>query len=317
MLNAHPELAIPREMRYLSEAIRKRKRWTDLSDMATREDLVNWIVDRRDSKYLDKTKVPRKYAREQLMAQTTLGSVLGRSIELYAERIAKPRWGDKRPLYILFVPELLTLFPDAQFIEVVRDPRGAVSSMKELGWFERNVAGGVELWRRSIESARVAESHLAPDQFLRVRYETLLAQPEVVLSEVAAFAGLDPAGVDRMVDYSGNQAETETMRQRYHANVSKGIDPTIADSWRRRLDEDEVRFIEKMTASFMQDHDYAPVHRPRRLPNRASREMANAYRVRHAKVTLTFPRTDRWSARPDARLSARLTAGQRSVWDEA
>nr|WP_260859626.1 sulfotransferase [Streptomyces cupreus] len=45
---------------------------------------------------------------------------MGVPLKAYAERHGKVRWGDKRPAYALHVAEILRLFPDAQFVHLVR-----------------------------------------------------------------------------------------------------------------------------------------------------------------------------------------------------
>jgi hypothetical protein len=312
MLSAHPELAVPLEMRYLIDAYESRDQWPDLRDEAARTKLVDWILDRPESRY-GRTGVPKKRARVALMEQTTLGSVLGRTLELYAEKNGKVRWGDKRPNYILHLPEILQMFPDAQIIDVVRDPRGAVSSMKELGWFAGSVGPGAELWVASIEAGRFAQARLAPDQYLQVRYEDLLDDPPTVLAGVAAFLGLDPDGVGDMVEYQGHRPEQDAMKDRYHANVAKGVDPTIAQSWRRRLDDVEIAFIESVTAGPMADHRYDPVSATIKEPRKISRPLNRRFTQRGERRAAAGSLADRWDISPSATITATLTTGQRDV----
>ena len=42
----------------------------------------------------------------------------------------KPRWGDKTPLYVQYIPQIAAIFPQAQFIHVIRDGRDAALSAR-------------------------------------------------------------------------------------------------------------------------------------------------------------------------------------------
>ncbi|WP_449066856.1 sulfotransferase, partial [Planomonospora algeriensis] len=65
--------------------------------------------------------------REIVDGPGTLGSALGIVLRAYAARFGKPRWGDKRPSYFKSVDVLLRLFPDAQFVHLIRDGRDCVA----------------------------------------------------------------------------------------------------------------------------------------------------------------------------------------------
>lgn len=312
MLNAHPELAVPREMRYLPGAVTDREQWPDVrEDMEARERLVRWIVDRPDSRYFKTTKVKRGRARKELMKQETLGSIVGRSLELYAEQTGKVRWGDKRPRYIHHMHQLLTLFPDAQVIEVVRDPRACVGSLKRLGWRGGDVGAGVEVWQRAIDSGRITRENLAPDQFLMVRYEDLVTDPERVLTEVATFAGLDLAGVSSMVSYESSATEWVERPSVYHEHVANGLDPELARSWMKRLDADEIAFVEAVCADEMAEMGYGASATQRRFPNR--RRLALRRSLRQRRRISDLPKIRTWDSGFDDALSARLTSGQRAL----
>ncbi|GHD53924.1 hypothetical protein GCM10010317_037380 [Streptomyces mirabilis] len=63
---------------------------------------------------------------------SALGSALGIALRAYAEEHGKVRRGDKRPAYALHVAEIQRLFPDAQFVHLVRDGRGCVASLLRM-----------------------------------------------------------------------------------------------------------------------------------------------------------------------------------------
>lgn len=106
----------------------------------------------------------------------------------YAHQRGKARWADKTPRYALELPRLDRLFPQCQVIHVLRDGRDVVASHRaRWGW--RAAARAVEKWPRYVREARAAGADLGPERYLEVRYERLVAEPEVTLREILEFLG--------------------------------------------------------------------------------------------------------------------------------
>ena len=83
------------------------------------------------------------------------------------------------------------LFPDAQFINVVRDPRGAISSLVGLEWHREKarLAASTATWQMSVERVDRHARRLRPDQLLDVRYEDLVRDPQGTLAASATGRG--------------------------------------------------------------------------------------------------------------------------------
>jgi hypothetical protein len=255
MLNSHPELAIPHETRFVIDAWKQRGRWGDLADADNRRRLARWIVGRRKtrSRRLAKRK---PLVRAMVAAPPTLGSVLSVGFELYAERAGKPRWGDKRPSYVLDLDAVFAMWPDAQFVNVVRDPRAVVASICKIGWFEDDLAAGIELWERSQRCAERARRRLAEDQFLELRYETLVAEPRATLERLVAFLGLDPDGLDAMLAY---HERADIRSERMHPLVVRPVTSRPLHAWQERLAVEEVALIERALGGRLARYGYEPV----------------------------------------------------------
>ncbi|HEY6789647.1 MAG TPA: sulfotransferase [Trebonia sp.] len=101
----------------------------------------------------------------------------------------KRRWGNKTPKALLHLAELAIVYPDAQFIHVVRDGRDSASSQARLS--DRTVVQSALLWRTGMRTGRRAGSRLGPDRYLEVRLEELLSSPEEQLRRMCAFLGED------------------------------------------------------------------------------------------------------------------------------
>jgi len=143
------------------------------------------------------------------------------------------RFLDKTPRNVLRLPYLDALFPDARYVFVRRDPRGAVSSLI-VGWRKQQVRGshipepfqvqGIPQrrwfylltpgWRdlngRTVEEVCAHQflacqeaidgfaPRLSQDRFTEVRYEDLVTDPVAEVKRIgeAVETGFDPASAD-------------------------------------------------------------------------------------------------------------------------
>src|SRR5215475_1669200 len=133
MLHAHPRIAIPPETRFLLTAYRRRHEYGDLTIAENREKLANFVTGKGTS-FGDLGLDRAATVAEIVAGPPTLGSAMGIVFRAYARRFDKPRWGDKRPAYLLNLDVLLRMFPDAQVIHIIRDGRDCVASMREAPW---------------------------------------------------------------------------------------------------------------------------------------------------------------------------------------
>ena len=101
----------------------------------------------------------------------------------------KRRWGNKTPKALLHLAELAIVYPDAQFIHVIRDGRDSACSQARVSG--RSVVQGALLWRTGMRTGRRAGLHLGPDRYLEIRLEELLSSPEEQLRRMCAFLGED------------------------------------------------------------------------------------------------------------------------------
>lgn len=95
---------------------------------------------------------------------------------------------EKTPRNVLVFSELLSVFPTARFIHVVRDPRAVVASLLQVGKRQkkrgRKQGRGMDTATAAINHVKahvcagLAASAAAPERILTVVYEELVTNPE-------------------------------------------------------------------------------------------------------------------------------------------
>jgi hypothetical protein len=312
MLHAHPRLAIPPETRFLVSTWRDRRRFGDLSTVQQRRALARACT-RPRSRISTLELDPKQTRKAILAAPPTIGSAFGTVFRLYAEQHGAARWGDKRPAYFTEVDVLLRLFPDAQVVHVVRDPRANVASLKRMPWWPYGSVGSMATWAQAEWCSRRNASRLPADVFHVVRYESLVAAPETVLRELCRFLGEDfdpamlaPAAVRDVVPEG----------KHWHGNLAKAVSTERVDAWRESLAPWELGLLEGVLRRSLRRWDYplsgegarpGPHHLARYAGELAYRQLA--MRTRWAAEA----RDARRSAHP---VAAQLTSGQLRIAEE-
>jgi Sulfotransferase family len=198
MLDAHPQLTIPPETHFLPQLIRAAgKRRT------TADGLAEIVVSQRQwgDFGLDAMELRARFAAlERVAPAPALRAFYG----LYGERVGKPRWGDKTPIYVEHMREIAKALPEARFVHLIRDGRDvALSRIRRALDEPPPVERIAKNWSRRIRNAREQARRLP--HYLELRYEDLVTDAEPALRRVGDFIDLpyDPA----MLDYHHNAAE--------------------------------------------------------------------------------------------------------------
>lgn len=115
-------------------------------------------------------------------------AVLEMMDELTAE-VQKPRWAEKTPAHVLHIRLIHEVFPEAQFLHIIRNGADVVKSLQNMPWAPRRIRWSARRWIDSIETGRREGSSLPSGAYREVRYEDLTARPREVVEEICEFLG--------------------------------------------------------------------------------------------------------------------------------
>lgn len=242
MLHAHPRIAMPPETRFVITTYEGRNEFGDLNSPAARRALADSIVRDPATLFGDLGLDAGEVADEITGGPPTLGSAIGIVFRAYARKFGKPRWGDKRPGYYQYVPALARMFPDAQFVHLIRDGRDCVASLLRMPWFKQDIYAAVCTWIEAIDSGRRAARALPSGSYYELRYEDLVADPAAHLAKLCDFLGedYDPA----MTEPHKISGDTLPERQVWHSATRAEVKAAPSGTWQQRLDPGQIALCE-------------------------------------------------------------------------
>ena len=248
MLDRNPMLAVPDESYFVPQLARRHRSPVDpasfLDDLRRLPTLVEWSLS------------PDAVA-ERLDGGMSTGEAVAAVFQAYAAERPKPRWGDKTPLYMQYLPVLESLFPTALYVHLIRDGRDAAVSFLSVpegimttGWgHPRDAAGFACQWATEVGAARALGRRVG-DRYLEVRYETLVAAPAEELRRVCGFAGL--AYDEAMLGYVG---ETDSARKEHQQRLNEPPRVGVRD-WRTEMARPDREAFEAVAGDLLHELGY-------------------------------------------------------------
>jgi Sulfotransferase family len=195
----------------------------------------------------------------------------------YADRHGKRRFGDKTPAYMQHLELVDNVFPDAQYVHIVRDGRDAALSFLDMrrrprfNWARPRGLGGFACqWDLEVRAAQVFGASSARGRYLELCYEDLVAEPEGRLREVCEFLGLsfEPT----MLEYH-REIGPATLED--HPRLSEPPRPGARD-WRKELAAGDAERFEAIAGPLLGELGYPRAHPS---PSAAARARARVERA--------------------------------------
>jgi Sulfotransferase family len=190
-------------------------------------------------------------------------------------------WGDKTPVYMVDIPLLARLFPQARFVHILRDPRDCCLSAEKT-WGDSPIRGA-QRWADRTRICRMTGRELGLERYHEVRYEDLVGDVSVTLGAVFAFLGVaTPPDAGRLLRVPENYGAARGDGRILSANTQK---------WRTQMPPVLRRRIEELTGDLLDELGYEREH-----PGLPLRRLADAqmtiYRLGDAWRQLRFRRRE-------------------------
>ncbi len=262
MLDNHPQLAVAYDTLFIPATVRGQRE----KNPAVTAVLVDRI---RNFRRFQRFGLPEGILDSLAIGTDHYAQLVSRIYDAFAHLHNKPLGGEKSPGYVRHMPLLQELFPWARFVHLVRDGRDVALSLMDWGkqkqkpkgparkypmWAESPVAVCALWWVYKTERGRRDAAHMHPGSYTEIAYESLVAEPETALREVAAFLRL-PYSVDMAHFYLG-----KTVHRAGLSAKSAWLPATqgIRD-WRKSMKRDDLELFEALAGDCLKTFGY-PLH---------------------------------------------------------
>ena len=161
---------------------------------------------------------------------------------------------DKSLDSVHYAEEMLALYPDMLFLNVVRDPRAQVASMNRAIIHDYDSCLNALTWVEAHHTAQRLIKHY-PDRVLTIRFEDFLMDQEDVVRKVCQFFGI--AFLPEMLDVEkSHEAQAISKMSALWENNRFAPMLEIKDKFMRQLSPQEIEVIETITQEYMQLYGY-------------------------------------------------------------
>ena len=249
LLEFHPRIAMTRRTNFWSYY---NDRFGDLSDPENFERCLTEI--QRNSRMQRLQPQPDRLRQEFSQGEQSYPRLFALLCEHNMERLGKVRWGDKSLGSERYADTILTAYPTAKMIHIIRDPRDRYASQfSHRGVGRGKLGAGVALWRTSVRLAERNQRQYG-ERYKIVQYETLVHKPEVVLRDICDFIGETYSPEMLMME---NGTDTTSESDNVLVRSPRPIWTTSIGRFRTILSKKDIAFIQACTSRQMARYGYA------------------------------------------------------------
>lgn len=273
IIKKHPKMHVLNETHFMEEFQYERENFSALK----KDDLyilVNRMLTIQRKDYYRKNQYEEYHKEAEKILNSffklsfpSFSSLIKVFFEHEAIRAGKIRAGDQTPRHIFFVDDLISMYPDAKFIHIIRDPRAIAYSQRNK-WKAAARLGQPRfeisrtrlnyhpititfLWNKVMEAGRTAKATCSPATFLSIQFEDLIKHPEIEIKKICDLLEINftPSMLDTSVSMSAHEVD----------EGKSGISQTISVRWKEGLSKTELFLVEKIAEEKMINYGYIPI----------------------------------------------------------
>ena len=169
-----------------------------------------------------------------------------------AAQRGKTRFGDKTPAHAQQLATIASEFPGARFVQVVRDPRGVVSSLATTPW--ATSSHGLNAFFAAQQVKAIGRFTASGGDVCTVRLEDLVTRPEDEMRRVLSFVGedWDPA----VLDHTAHGGGSDLPPFPWFAEAARPVTAPAGPPKPWDLPPAWIRSIERTAAWTLREHGY-------------------------------------------------------------
>ena len=245
MLNAHPQVAVPPESRFITEL------WHGRDEV----DVDEFLTELRDHRQFKVWDLPTEDVRRELPeGDVSYAQAIEATYKAYAHQRDKNLYGDKTPRYVEHIRFLTEQWPDAKFIHQIRDGRNVALSYADVPFGPKDVAGAARLWEQRVRDGMRDGRPLGPERYMEIRYEDFVSDIESQSKLICDF--LEISFDEAMLDYTERARDDILPRAaKYNPNVSKPVSKKTR-AWEEEMPSAQVELFEAIAGDLLAEMGY-------------------------------------------------------------
>jgi hypothetical protein len=220
LIGSHPAIAAPPETHYFFRIARLADFFGDLRDDANLRRALHETLSPPLPLFADCGFEEDSLFERARVTGRSYRDLLDVVLSDFAARQGKRRWCEKTPGQP--ARWVFNLFPDAQVVHILRDPRDVLASVCAMPWREGSVREIAGNWRKFTRDNLRVGLDVGPAQFLTLRYEDLSGQPEEVMRIVCAYLR-EPFDPNLVADLSGRRATIASAAAPWQSRVLEPV----------------------------------------------------------------------------------------------
>ena len=257
ILKSHPNISIPSgESHFIVPLFRDRKIFGDLTQSKNLRRVLESIY-KKSASFLNTDLHGFKFEVGSLaneMHEKGVNSVPSLVNFIFSKNAigeGKMRWGDKTPYYVRHMRLLSEMFPNAQFIHIIRDGRDvAVSTIKrKTDFMVFNYFFAAKYWQFYVDEGQRQGRELEEGRYHELKYEDLIRDTEGQLRTICDFLGEEY--FDSLLDYvksGGNGGSTHLL--------SQPVDRKNSGKWKKHMNARQINTFERVASKSLSANGY-------------------------------------------------------------
>tara|TARA_B110000285_G_C15140503_1_gene630460 strand:- start:3489 stop:4418 length:930 start_codon:yes stop_codon:yes gene_type:complete len=148
------------------------------------------------------------------------------------------RWGEKTPIHFTCTDDILTLYPNAKIIHIIRDPRDVFNSMIKSNWhnvFPYNLR--YEQYKKATILFKKSSKSI-----INIKYEDLINDSNSSLKKIYSFCNLKYNDSILETFYQKENVNFSIENEPWKANNLKAIDNSSIYKWKKNQDDAMIQF---------------------------------------------------------------------------
>ncbi|MGB0952340.1 MAG: sulfotransferase family protein [Planctomycetota bacterium] len=144
------------------------------------------------------------------------------------------------------LPDILKVWPDARFVNLIRDPRDVAPSVIKMGW-AGDTWHGTRFWVDAQEDMERLRKLVPEGRFVQLRFEDLVSHPVDSLTKICDMLGLP---------------YDEAILSYPNDTTYPAPDASAAARWKKKLSPREIQLVEARAGAWLKRLGYEPSGQP-------------------------------------------------------